>query len=86
MAPVEFETLLDTQVTNHLLRKEIDLLLLRKKQGEELDLGPRVNLINQFIEEKIDYYNQYLSQKKTSPLLNSAPLNKLFRTTIKNQN
>ncbi len=41
--------------------RELDRLLLLKRSGREMDIEPRIDIINKYIEEKIEYYNKYAS-------------------------
>jgi len=80
--PIEFEKLLKTQVTDQQLMSEIDHLLQRKISGEELDQGPAIKILNDFIEQEIDYYSKYAKQIKKSPNLDVSLLNELFKEII----
>lgn len=82
MAPMEFQKLVDSQVTNQSVKKEIQNLLQRKMAGEELNEEPKIPIINEFLEEKIDFYNNYVnSLDKVSPP-NTTKLDSLFKQTI----
>ena len=59
--PMEFEKLLKQIMDNNLLEK-INSLLLRKKSGMELGLEPKINVINDFIEEKIKYFENTVNK------------------------
>jgi predicted nucleotidyltransferase len=65
--PVEFEKLL-AQISCEELADAIKQLILRKKADVELGLEPRIAVINNFIEEKLQYYAEaasaFNSQKK----------------------
>ncbi|MDR1902964.1 MAG: nucleotidyltransferase domain-containing protein [Treponema sp.] len=50
--PMEFDTLI-TQIQDTALLEQINELLKRKKFGIELGAGPRIKLINEFIEKTI---------------------------------
>lgn len=56
MPPMEFETLLTSSREDSLFKATIYTLLERKKAGEELDQGPRIPVLNDFIEKKLEYY------------------------------
>lgn len=57
-------------------------LLVRKKSGEELDYEPRLNPINDFLEERLAYYEQSaVSMKGPNHQLDSQ-LDLLFRSTL----
>ena len=53
--PMEFEKLL-TQIQDKELLEKINALLLRKKSGIELGLEPKIEIINNFIEQKLEYF------------------------------
>jgi len=82
MAPVEFQKLVDSQVKNEELRKEIDYLLQRKRSGEELDKEPRIQLINDFVDSEINRFKEVVKTfgKESKP--DTEKLNKLFRETL----
>jgi predicted nucleotidyltransferase len=58
--PMEFEKLL-TQINDGILLERIDELLNRKKQGKELGLEPKINIINDFIESKLKIFKNNLT-------------------------
>lgn len=78
VVPMEFATLVDAIITDATLKHEIEVLLARKKAGDELDKGPRNALISQFIETE-------LTRLETTPTPPAPPrpskdaLNRLFR-------
>ena len=53
--PMEFEKLL-TEIQDKKLKQAINVLLARKKSGVEFGLEPRIPVINDFIEEKLQYF------------------------------
>lgn len=81
--PVEFEKLLDTQVKDATLHKQIKILLDRKKSGEELDLEPRIDIINSFLEDQIEYYQDYVRNLQNKRNYDYTVLNDLFRSILK---
>lgn len=50
VVPTDFNSLVDTIVTEPVLRREIYTLLEAKQGGAELDSGPRIEPISDFIE------------------------------------
>ena len=82
MAPMEFQRLLDTQLDNPKLKAEIDKLKMRKMDGEELDVEPRIGIINDFLEERIAYYEKYVEQYNSKKEPDIEKLNLLFRETL----
>ena len=53
MVPLKFETLVESVVEDQALKSAIADLLEKKKNGRELDLGPKIPVINNFIEEEL---------------------------------
>ncbi|MFN8344106.1 MAG: nucleotidyltransferase domain-containing protein [Spirosomataceae bacterium] len=82
MAPMEFHQLLDSQVTDHTVKTEIQNLLTRKMAGDELNEEPKIQILNDFLETKIQYYNEYV--KSLGPISQPATdrLDDLFKQTI----
>jgi predicted nucleotidyltransferase len=58
--PIEFNKLLNSVNIPEEIKKEILKLLEKKKVKKELDLEPRIEILNEFIEENISYYERYL--------------------------
>ncbi|MFP4047687.1 MAG: nucleotidyltransferase domain-containing protein [Bacteroidales bacterium] len=83
LPPMEFEKLLETQVDDPKLKNEVKKLLDRKKCGEELDLEPKIDIINEFIEEKINYYKEYVNHIDNKDRVDLKTINELFRNTLK---
>ncbi|TCJ02856.1 nucleotidyltransferase domain-containing protein [Cytobacillus praedii] len=82
LPPIEFQRLVEILLPFGELRKEIDILLKRKISGDELDLEPRIDLINHFIEKELIYLEDYarsLNEEMTDPTQN---LNEIFRETL----
>ncbi|MED3572160.1 nucleotidyltransferase domain-containing protein [Cytobacillus praedii] len=82
LPPIEFQRLVEVLLPFGELRKEIDILLKRKTSGEELDLEPRIDLINHFIEKELIYLEDYarsLNAQITDP---TQHLNEIFRETL----
>lgn len=82
MAPMEFRTLLDAEIGNGPLRAEIELLLQRKMNGEELSEGARIPVIQQYLEEKLLFYTELLRQWPKAAMPDTSLLNTMFLTTI----
>ena len=82
MAPMEFRTLLEAEITDGPLRTEIENLLQRKMSGEELSEGPQIPVIQQYLEEKIQFYTDLLRQWPKSDAPDTSRLNDLFLTTL----
>jgi uncharacterized protein len=82
MAPMEFQHLVESQVHDSLVKKEIAQLLAKKIMGEELNEGPRIDLLNTFIDERISYYNEYVKTLGTYMQPDTDKLNSLFKLTL----
>ena len=82
MAPMEFQKLLDSQITDQNVKTEIKNLLTRKMSGEELNEEPKIQILNDFLEQKILYYNDYVKSYGQSIQPDTEKLNELFIHTI----
>ncbi|MFP7487298.1 nucleotidyltransferase domain-containing protein [Priestia filamentosa] len=80
--PLHFELLLDKVIPQGELKREIFVLLERKKAGDELDLEPRINAINEFLEAQIAHLNAYAKSLKFNPDNPTDRLNKIFKSTL----
>lgn len=54
LVPTEFEKLVERLVTEPVIKTAIDSLVEAKKEGKELDYGPRIDPISEFIEQELD--------------------------------
>lgn len=68
------------------LTQEIKKLLSRKRSGEEIDLEDRIEIINNFLETKIKYFEDYVKTLKVRNLPQEDPLDDLFREALKSYN
>jgi len=82
MAPTEFRKLLDSQVTDQSVKTEIQNLLTRKMVGEELSEEPPIKILNDFLEQKIRFYHDYVKDAEHHHQPDTARLNELFIDTI----
>jgi predicted nucleotidyltransferase len=80
--PMEFEKLVDGQVNDVELRREIDTLLERKMAGEELREEPKVEVLNEFLHEKIEHYSEHVGEVDTVDRPQTEVLDALFRKTL----
>jgi uncharacterized protein len=78
--PIEFSKLVDTLIPSKLLKQEITKLLEQKTQGQELDRGPKIKAISEFIEDQLERLGAKLAAKVDD--LPIEPLNDLFRKTL----
>lgn len=75
--PIEWHVLLDDANLGRHIRAEMTALVARKQRGDELAEGPRIGLLNEWIEAQI---NHFAKVSKTTPKVTMAPddLNELF--------
>lgn len=60
MPPTEFSEVYKDVNLSTSLAAEIDTLLIRKKAGDELDVEPRIEVINSFLEQQIDHCSDFV--------------------------
>ncbi|MGG1659986.1 nucleotidyltransferase domain-containing protein [Brevibacillus sp. NRS-1366] len=83
MPPVEFDCLVDTLIPEGSdLKQVIRSLLARKKTGEELDYEPKIREINQFVEEKIEYFERITASIEHSQVNIDEQLDELFLSSL----
>ena len=63
------------------LKDAIEGLLEKKKQGLELDRGPRIPLISEYIESELKRLETELGKLK-APSARTEKLNEVFRLTL----
>ena len=80
--PMEFEKLLDSQSINRNLSNEIQKLLNRKRVGAELGIGDRIKIIDDFLIEKLSYFEEYSRKLKIRRNFNVKLLDSLFREQV----
>ncbi len=83
MPPMEFSELLTTQVEDKSLKDAIEQLLRRKMDGEELDIEPKIKVINDFLEERIKYFEDYTQKHPFRKTPDTTKLDQLFRNSLK---
>lgn len=81
--PVLFEELLTLPDLPADLLQIINDLLARKKQGDELDLETCIPQLNQFLEEKLTFFNAYVQGLDKGPAISSDKLNAFFLSWLK---
>jgi predicted nucleotidyltransferase len=79
--PIEFGRLLEATVSAPELRRDIDELLELKKRGAELDEGPRISAISEFIEREMPRLEQAAGNQPKCKVA-AEDLNALFRNTL----
>ncbi|NHC40144.1 nucleotidyltransferase domain-containing protein [Bacillus sp. MM2020_1] len=80
--PIEFQTLVEELLEQGQLKEEIHTLLERKISGEELDLEPKVTVINDFLEKEINRLEEYTKTLKVSKEDMTPLLDDLFREVL----
>lgn len=82
VVPTEFEKLVNGVVISPELRDALDKLLADKRQGAELDRGPRIAPISDYIESELARMEN-LALSQVPPTRPTEPLNRLFRESLK---
>lgn len=80
VAPIEFAKLL-TMLTEDSVRAEVDKLLAVKTRSDELQTGPQVQLLNQFIETELARYEQFTPLDNDNRV-DMAELNRILRGSM----
>lgn len=81
--PVELEKLLYSQVEDEEVRREIEKLLARKREGEELDYEPAIPILNGYLNSMIEYYSDYVKRLSKVPIPDEGELDELFMNILK---
>ena len=82
LPPVEFDRLITELSLERSVLDEIEKLLIKKKAGTELDVGLKIKVLNQFLEEQIHYYQQYVKGIEKGSGIDIESLNTLFRDML----
>ena len=80
--PMEFQALLDALVKDGSIRGAVQDLLARKKSGGELAEGPRIPVLNDFIEERLAGIEARAEESRVRPKPGLGELDALFRETL----
>lgn len=80
--PMEFQDLVDSQVADREIKAEIETLLKRKIAGEELKEEPKIEILNDFLAEKIKFYEKFADEIEPVEKPPTALLDGLFKETI----
>jgi uncharacterized protein len=80
--PIEFQTLVDDILEEGQLKREILTLLERKIKGDELNLEPKINIINDFLEQEITRLESYTKTLTVEKQDITPLLDELFRDTL----
>ena len=81
--PMEFEKLFQAQRLDRELATEITKLLKRKRAAGELAVGDRVDVINSFLEAKIEYFEHYTETMKGKKPKEDGVLDIFFQGIVK---
>lgn len=79
--PIEFGRLVETTISAPEIRGAIEDLIAAKTMGAELDYGPKMPTISQFIESEIARLENTVEEKSGLPS-DPEDLNRLFRSTL----
>lgn len=79
-APMEFETMLDRLLPAGPVRRDIDALLILKRQSGETGMGAKIESIQAFIEEEMAQMEQV--QFPAQPLPAVEPIDQYFRQVV----
>ena len=79
---MEFQDLVDSEVKDEKVKFEITELLKRKMAGEELKEEPKIEILNEFLERKIEFYKNYVEQIEPNEKPPTELLDELFKKTI----
>lgn len=80
VVPTEFRILVDRLVTDPALRAAIDELLARKRAGQELDQGPRIPRISEFLDRELSRLSA--AHQEPPETRDPAALDALFVSTL----
>jgi uncharacterized protein len=78
--PMEFETLVETQVDSPEIKQAIADLLLRKKAGQELDRQPKIDVLSHFIGTELARLEKIDVREREKP--NFEKLDEIFRSAL----
>jgi len=80
--PLEFPKLLNDILPEGEIKKEIQTLLKRKINGEELDFEPKIEVINEFLNEEISRLREYTNTLQIELPDFTPDLDLLFKNTL----
>jgi uncharacterized protein len=80
--PIEFQTLVEELLDEGQLKKEMLILLERKISGDELNLEPKVTIINDYLEKEIIRLEEYTKTVNVQKVDTTPLLDELFRTIL----
>lgn len=80
--PIKFQELVDVILENGLIKQEILTLLKRKIIGDELNLEPKLTVVNDYVEKEISRMEDYAKTLTISKKDLTPQLDILFRETV----
>lgn len=80
--PIEFEKLVAAEIADAQIAREIEELLARKIAGDELKEEPRIEMLNEFLKEKIEFYSEFVDKIEASDKPDTDLLDALFKETV----
>ncbi|KWX72991.1 hypothetical protein AMQ84_24100 [Paenibacillus riograndensis] len=81
--PLDFTTLVkDLIPEGSELREAVDRLLVRKKSGDELNLEPRIEGINKYLEQQISHFEESAARFGSGNGVEDNVLDELFRSAL----
>ncbi|MFC0272497.1 nucleotidyltransferase domain-containing protein [Metabacillus herbersteinensis] len=80
--PILFQTLIEDLLEDGEVKNQINQLLRKKKQGEELDRQQKISCLNEFIAEKITEIEDALKNLSHEKNLSTHELNEFFLSTL----
>ena len=81
MPPTEFSELYKDAGLSPSIAREIDLLLIRKMAGDELDMEPKIEVINSFLEQQIEQCSSFIEGMDIADV-DEEVLDELFREML----
>lgn len=83
LPPVEFDRSVEALIPDGSeLKRAIGELLERKRAGEELDAGPRIEPIHAYIDEKLAHFDSVTASIAHGQKVSDDELDRLFRSTL----
>lgn len=82
VVPTEFSRLVEETVPSRELREAIDELVAEKAAGAELDEGPRIPVLGEFIDAEIARHAE-TGFRRAPPMPPTEPLDELFRAELR---
>ncbi|MNC15575.1 putative nucleotidyltransferase [compost metagenome] len=81
--PLDFTTLVKDLIPEGTgLREAVDRLLVRKMSGDELNLEPRIEGINKYLEQQINHFEEAAVQFGSGNGVEDNVLDELFRSAL----